>query len=234
MMMENKGLHIGIILDGNRRYARKHGKRPWEGHVAGAEKVKEAIGWAKELGVRELTLYSFSIENFNRPENEKKEIFRIFKNNLDKLLKDKRLGKEDLRINFIGRLEMFPKEIHDKMKEIMEETKDKQGHIVNFAMAYGGRAEIVDAVRKIAERAADGGLMPGEIDEKTITDNLYLPDEPDMIIRPGGEHRVSNFLIWQSYYSEWYFTDKLWPEFTKKDFKEAIDEFRRRERRFGK
>ena len=226
-------LHIGIILDGNRRYAKKKKIMPWEGHKVGADKVFELLEWGKKLNVSELTLYTFSIENFNRPEKEKKFLFNLFKENMRKLDRGK-LKKDGTRVHFIGRLDMFPEGLYEEMHKLMNDTRDNKDYKINFAMAYGGRAEIVDAVKKISMRVKKGELDETDICEELITSNVYLPDEPDLIIRPGGEKRVSNFLIWQSYYSEWYFTDKLWPEFTKEDFSKAIEEYMIRERRFGR
>jgi tritrans,polycis-undecaprenyl-diphosphate synthase [geranylgeranyl-diphosphate specific] len=151
-----------------------------------------------------------------------------------KRLKEEMLKKNQIRIRFIGRIDMFSDNLRSEMEKLMEKTKDHRKYTINFAMAYGGRQEIVDAVKKISKKVSRKELSIDEIDEKTVTENVYLADEPDLIIRPGGEKRVSNFLIWQSYYSEWYFTDKLWPEFGKQDLIEAINEFRQRERRFGR
>jgi tritrans,polycis-undecaprenyl-diphosphate synthase [geranylgeranyl-diphosphate specific] len=227
-------MHIAIILDGNRRYAKKLGKFPWQGHSEGAKKVKEVMDWCGELGIKELTLYTFSIENFERDEKEKKELMRLFRLSMKDLEKDKRIDERKIRIRFIGRLGMFPGEIQESMRAIMEKTKGNGNYTVNFAMAYGGRAEIVDAAKAICEKVKSGLMDIGDIDEDTVTENLYLSSEPDMIIRPGGEQRVSNFLIWQGNYSEWYYTEKLWPEFTKDDMIMAIEELKRRERRFGR
>jgi tritrans,polycis-undecaprenyl-diphosphate synthase [geranylgeranyl-diphosphate specific] len=232
--MNKKGLHIGIILDGNRRFAKKKNIPIWKGHEYGAKKVEELIKWGRELNIREITLYAFSIENFNRPENEKKEIFKLFKKNFKKILKGEDRTDRKIRINFIGRLDMFPKEIVDEMEEIIEKTRMNKGFKINFAMGYGGRAEIVDAVKKISAKVKKGELRIDDIDEGMVTANLYLSDEPDLIIRPGGEKRASNFLIWQGNYSEWHFSDKMWPEFTEKDLLDAINDFESRERRFGK
>ncbi|MBD3163950.1 di-trans,poly-cis-decaprenylcistransferase [Candidatus Woesearchaeota archaeon] len=228
-----EGLHIGIILDGNRRFAKKKKMAEWRGHSYGAKKVMRLLDWCAELKVRELTLYSFSVENFKRPEKEKAEIFKLFRRHMKRLEKEEKFRKNGIKIRFAGRIGMFPSDITENMKRLMEKTKDNKGLVLNFAMGYGGRAEIVDAVRKICRMVKEGKIDVESVDEQTITSNLYIEDEPELIIRPGGEKRVSNFLIWQGYYSEWHFTDKLWPEFTKKDIKDAIDDFNRRERRFG-
>ncbi|MBI2558640.1 di-trans,poly-cis-decaprenylcistransferase [Candidatus Woesearchaeota archaeon] len=223
--------HIAIILDGNRRYAKKLGMQPWKGHEFGVKKLEELLEWCRELGVKEVTLYSFSTENFKRTKQEKNFLFDIFKNEFNNMKYKGSIFKNRIRVNVIGRLDMFPKDIRKSMKEIMYKTRNHNNFIVNFAMAYGGRQEIVDAFKKIIKETKN--LKPSQIDEELITENLYLKSEPDMVIRPGGETRTSNFLTWQSVYSEFVFLDKLWPEFTKKDLIKCIEEFKRRERRFG-
>ncbi len=224
----NAPKHIAIILDGNRRFSRKHKLVLWKGHELGAKKVEELLDWCYELGVKELTLYSFSTENFNRNEREVGFLMNLFKNQLKRLRDDKRLDKNEIRVNFIGRLALFPKDIQDEMEDIMEKTKKYDKFTVNFAMGYGSRQEIVDAVNKLLKK----GIK--EVGEKEFENYLYLKDAPDLLIRPGGELRVSNFLLWQMAYTELYFTERLWPEFTKKDLIKAIEDFKCRERRFGK
>jgi tritrans,polycis-undecaprenyl-diphosphate synthase [geranylgeranyl-diphosphate specific] len=226
--------HIGIVMDGNRRLARKLMMKPWMGHEWGAKKVEKMFDWCKELGIRELTLYTFSIQNFNRPKEEFDYLMQIFIDNFTKLLNDDRLRKDGIRVNFIGRTWLFPEQVKDKMSELMEMTKDYTNYQVNFAMAYGGREEVIDAVKKIAEQVQQGRLTIEEINEKSFSDCLYMKDEPELIIRTGGEKRTSNFLSYQSAYSEWIFLDKMWPEFERADLEDAICEYRRRERRFGK
>lgn|SRR3989338_3464078 len=226
--MKKGPLHIAIILDGNRRYAQKHKLALWKGHELGAKKVEDLMDWCNELGVKELTLYSFSTENFNRSKNEIDYLMNLFRKQISKLKKDKRLDKNKIRVNFIGRLSLFPKNIQKEMRELMEKTRKNNGFIVNFAMGYGGRQEIVDAVNKLLSKGVK------EIDEKGFEDYLCLKDKPDLLIRPGGEMRISNFLLWQMAYTEFYFTDKLWPEFTKKDLVMAVEDYKKRERRFGK
>lgn len=225
--------HIGIILDGNRRFSKRLMMKPWKGHEWGAEKVEKLLSWASELGIKELTLYAFSVENFNRPKEEFNYLMDLFRKEFDKLREDERLEKEGIRINVIGRLGMFPEDIHQKMDAIMEKTKNNSKHIVNFAMAYGGRAEIIDATKKIAEQIKSGKLKVEEIDDDVFRKNLYIDSDPDLVIRTSGEKRISGFLLWQSSYAEFYFTDKLWPEFEKEDLIEAIEDYSRRERRFG-
>ena len=226
--------HIAIVLDGNRRYATKIGLRPWKGHEYGIKKLDELLRWCRELGVKELTLYSFSTENFNRNKTEKDFLFNIFKREFNKMRYKDEIFKNKIRINVIGRIGMFPHDIRKSIYGVMEKTKKHKKFIINFALAYGGRQEIVDAVKRIAMLAKNNKINPNKIDEGLIEKNLYLKDEPDLIIRPGGEIRTSNFLTWQSTYSEWVFIDKLWPEFTKQDLIECIDDFKRRERKFGR
>ena len=223
--------HIAVILDGNRRYGRKIGLKPWKGHEFGIKKLEQLLEWCRELGIKELTLYSFSTENFKRAKTEKDFLFGIFKREFSKMRYRKDIFENKIKVNVIGRLSMFPQDIRKSMLDIMKKTKKHKNFIVNFAMAYGGRQEIVDAFKEIIRKSRK--LNPDYIDEKMISDNLYLKSEPDLVIRPGGEVRTSNFLTWQSVYSEWVFVDKLWPEFTKKDLIDCIEEFSRRERRFG-
>lgn len=226
--------HIAIILDGNRRFAKKLGLKPWLGHEYGVKKLNQFLEWCQELGIKELTLYSFSTENFSRTKQEKDFLFNIFKKEFNNMKHREDIFKNKIRINVIGRLHMFPKDIQKSIKEIMEKTKNHNNFIVNFAMAYGGRQEIVDSIKKIAQLIKSNKISLSSINENTITKNLYLPREPDLVIRPGGELRTSNFLTWQSVYSEFVFLDKLWPEFTKGDLIKCIEEFNKRERRLGK
>jgi len=226
--------HIGIVLDGNRRFSKRLMMKPWKGHEWGAEKVAELLTWADELNVEELTLYAFSIENFNRPKEEFEYLMKLFIKEFKKSATDERIHKNQIRINFIGRLNLFPKDVQDSMQELMSVTKKYSRRRVNFAMAYGGRTEVVDAARKIAEQVKEGKIDVDQINEEIFKNNLYMPSEPDLIIRTGGEQRTSNFLLYQGAYSEWIFLQKMWPEFTKEDFTECIAEYGRRERRFGR
>ncbi|MEM4267329.1 MAG: polyprenyl diphosphate synthase [Candidatus Woesearchaeota archaeon] len=232
--MESVPKHIAIIMDGNRRFSRRLLMKPWKGHEWGAKKVEQVIEWCREFNIRELTLYTFSIQNFNRPKEEFDYLMKIFNENFDKLTMDKRLSEHKIRIRFIGRLSMFPENIYKKMQNLMELTRNNDEYTLNFAMAYGGREEVIDAVRRIADDVKKGLINPGEIDEIVVERSLYMKDEPDLIIRTGGEKRISNFLSYQSAYSELYFIDKMWPEFEKEDFIAALQEYSKRERRFGR
>lgn len=226
--------HIGIIMDGNRRFSKRLMLKPWKGHEWGAKKVENVLKWCKELGIRELTLYTFSVQNFNRPKDEFDHLMNIFKKNFDKLMDEKKADEYGVRINVIGRLWMFPEDVQERLYKVMEQTKNNDKYILNFAMAYGGREEVIDAVQKIAQKVKKGELDIKDINAETFSDALYLKDEPELIIRTGGERRTSNFLPWQSTYSEWLFIDKMWPEFEKEDFIMAIDDYKNRKRRFGR
>lgn len=226
--------HIAIILDGNRRFAKRLMLKPWKGHEWGAEKVEKLFEWCCELDIKELTLYTLSLENLNRPKEELDYLINIFKNEFTKILSDERIDKNEVRINFIGRLWMLPADLQDIMQKIMKKTEKYGKHIVNFAMAYGGRAEIIDAAKRIAEKVAHGQLDLDKVNEEVFSQHLYLESKPELIIRTGGEKRISGFLLYQGDYAELCFVDKLWPEFEKADLVNAINDYSDRERRFGR
>jgi undecaprenyl diphosphate synthase len=226
--------HVGFILDGNRRFAKKLMLKPWKGHEWGADKFEKILDWCHEFGIKELTAYIFSIQNFNRPKQEFDYLMKLVLESAEKVFHDERVDNYGIRINFIGRIHLFPKEVRDVIDKLMERTKHNSNYIVNFAFGYGGREEVIDAVKKISEKIKSGDLDVKDINEEVFSENLYITDEPEMIIRTGGEHRTSNFLIWQSHYSEWFFVDKLWPEFEKEDFVRCLQEYSDRERRFGR
>ena len=226
--------HIGIILDGNRRFAKRLMLKPWQGHEWGAQKVEKLLDWCREYGIHELTLYAFSIENFHsRPKQEFDYLMDLFEKEFVRLKIDERIAKYGVRINFIGRIWLFPPKIKKTMDELMESTKQHNKYIINFAMAYGGKSEIVDAAKKIAEQVKQGKLNIDEINEELFAQNLYIKSEPEMIIRTGGEKRTSNFLNYQAAYSEWFYVEKLWPEFEKEDFVQCLEEYKTRHRRMG-
>lgn len=230
--------HIAIILDGNRRFAKKLMLKPWMGHDWGRKKVEKFLDWCVELGIREVSLYAFSVENFSRPKEEFDYIMKLFRETCTDLRTDPRLqekGKKlGIRIRFLGRLGMFPADIEQLMRELVENTAKNTGLIVNFCMAYGGRQEIADAAQRMATDVKDGKISPGDVNEETFKSYLYMADDPDLIIRTGGEQRLSGFLLYQSSYSELFFLGKMWPEFEKEDLLQVIEEFKQRERRFGK
>lgn len=226
--------HIAIILDGNRRFSKKLMLKPWMGHEWGARKVEKLFEWCKEFSIKELTLYAFSLDNFDRPKKEFNYLMDVFRKEFTNLLHDKRVDEDKININIIGRIWKFPRDLQRLFRKNMERTKNYNNYIINFAMAYGGRAEVIDAVKKIAEQVKDGKLDIDKINEETFCENLYFNDNVDLIIRTGGEKRISDFLPMQGAYAELIFLDKLWPEFEKEDFKECIEEYSKRERRFGR
>lgn len=223
----NEIQHLAIVLDGNRRFAKRLLLEPWRGHEMGAEKIENLFDWAKEVGIKQVTLYCFSIENFNRPEKEKNFLINLFKKEFRKYLGSEKLKENGIKIRFIGERKRFDNELQELMNRVELETEKNSKFIFNFCMAYGGRQEIVDACRKIAENKE-------EINEENLKKNLWLSSEPELIIRTGGEKRMSNFLTFQSAYSEWIFLDKTWPEFEKEDLISCVNDFKNRERRFGK
>jgi len=219
--------HVAIIMDGNGRWARRKGLPRVIGHKKGAEVVENVVRWSAEFGIKYLTLYTFSTENWKRPKEEVEYLFSLLIEKLE--AKTSELIKENVRLRFMGRLEDLPEKLKNKCRETEEATKVERWINLIIALNYGGRAEIVDAVRKILKEGAT------EVNEESFRKYLYLPDvpDPDLIIRTSGEMRLSNFLLWQSAYSELYFTEKLWPDFTKDDFTKALEDYSKRERRFG-
>tara|TARA_Y100000034_G_C6734705_1_gene325713 strand:- start:86 stop:781 length:696 start_codon:yes stop_codon:yes gene_type:complete len=227
--------HVGIILDGNRRYARSLGLRTLDGHSQGADKVQQLIEhWALELGIKELTLYTFSMQNFKRAKSEVNYLMDLFVKFFKKFMKLIKEKKRNIKINFIGRIHLFPKRVQEVMKEIINLTKKNSKLVVNFAMGYGGREEIVDGIKHLVKDVKEKKVSEESIDEKLFTNYLGLQHEPDLIIRTGGDRRTSNFLMWQSSYSEWFFLDKFWPQIEKEDLVKVLEEFNARERRFGR
>ena len=221
--------HMAVIMDGNRRFAKANNLMPWQGHKKGGQKLKDFLKWCDELGVKEITLYAFSMQNFNRTKEEIEYLFDLFNNYLDEIFNSKELIEKKVRINFIGRINLFPEEIRSKMIRLMDVTKNFSDRIINVAMAYGGRTEIIDAVNKIIDESKSQ-----HITEDEFSKYLYMSSEPDIIIRTGNVVRTSNFLPWQAIYSEWFFLDKMWPEITKDDLLNIINKFNSRERRFGR
>jgi len=231
-----KPQHIGVILDGNRRFARKKGLDAKEGHVFGAQKVEELLNWSWKIGIKIITIYAFSTENFSRAPEEVKRIMELLVEKLHRLKNEPLIVKNKVKVKVIGRRETLPDKINKSIDEIEESTKDYDNFQLNIAISYGGRAEIVDAVKKVIEKVQKNELSLEEVDEKLIGEHLYtkgLPD-PDLIIRTSGEERLSGFLLWQSAYSELYFTDIYWPAFRKIDLWRAIRIYQQRERRYGK
>ena len=230
--MENIPQHIGFIMDGNGRWAKKRAMPRNFGHNKGADVFKKAINWCRELGVKCATFYAFSTENWSRPADEVKGIMDL----LRRYLKDIRASAdENIRIIILGDITPFDKDIRSELIDIMQTSKDNTGFIVGIALNYGGRAEICAAARALAEKCSRGEITPEDITEELIEGYMYTSEMPplDLVIRPSGEQRLSNFLIWQAAYAEFVFMDTLWPDFTKKDLEYAIREYAGRHRRFG-
>jgi tritrans,polycis-undecaprenyl-diphosphate synthase [geranylgeranyl-diphosphate specific] len=210
---------------------------PWLGHEKGAQKVEELLDWCLKLDVKSVTLYAFSTENFRRTSDEVQEIMRIAEQRFRTLLTDERIRKDKIRVKVIGRVGLLPESLQQLIGTVEKSTENYTEHFLNFAFAYGGRAEIVDAARKIAEEVHDGKLDPKNVDEKTFEQHLYtshMPQQdPDLIIRTSGEARLSGFLLWQSAYSELCFLDVYWPDFRVIDLLRAVRTFQRRKRRYG-
>jgi undecaprenyl diphosphate synthase len=226
--------HVAIIMDGNGRWAKRRNRPRLYGHKVGVESVQAIVESAMELGVEVLTLYAFSTENWKRPEDEVGGLMGLLKNYLQKELA--RMLKNRIRLTCIGDIQKLPSDVRQVLKQAMDETAENDKFTLNLALSYGGRAELILAIRSIAEEVASGALTSNEIDEGLIDNHLYtaeLPD-PDLLIRTGGEARLSNFLLWQASYAEIYFTDVMWPEFRKEAFTQAIIEYQGRERRFGR
>jgi len=225
--------HVAIIMDGNGRWARARGLSRTQGHMEGVKRVEEIIKTARALGIKFLTVYAFSTENWNRPSDEVSMIMRTFIAVLGQ--KAKELGENGIRINFIGRRQGIPNEVLKAMDDAVRLTREHTTMTLNIAFNYGARAEIVDAVKSIVARVHEGQIKAGAIDEQIISAHLYTrgqPD-PDLLIRTSGEERISNFLLWQLSYAELYFTDKYWPEFTEEEFHKALSTYAQRERRWG-
>ena len=228
--------HVGIIMDGNRRFAEALGLGDiGMGHVAGQERLETVLDWCLELGIRVLTVFAFSTENFERADDERELLMELFEHNFRKMADDERVHKNQIRVRVIGHLELLPRGVQDAARHVMERTRDYDGYRFNVAVAYGGRQEIVDAVRRVAADVRDGRLAEEAITAETIQDRLYAPDvpDPDFIIRTSGEERISNFLLWQLAYAELYFADVCWPDLNKLEFLRAIGEYQRRQRRYG-
>ena len=208
------------------------------GHMAGADTVENLLEWCHEIGIKTITLYVLSTENFDRANDELEEIFSLLSERFEKLLSDERIKRFQIRVTALGKLELLSPRIRELLRAIEENTKQYSGHYLNIAIAYGGRAEIVDSVRKIATYVQEGKLKPEDITQKTIEQSLYTSHlenpEPDLVIRTSGEERLSGFLLWQSAYSELVFQDEYWPDFRKIDLMRAVRTYQRRARRFGR
>lgn len=226
--------HIVIIMDGNRRWAKEKGLDTKLGHKAGAETLEKIASYANEIGLKYLTVYAFSTENWKRTKEEVGALMVLLRNYLDKFLNRESL--RNVKIRVLGNIEnLDDKGLKDSINKIVEKSKNNTGLTLNIAFNYGGRDEIVRAVKNIAEKVKKDELTLEQIDEHLVSDNLYTANEPepDLLIRPGGELRISNFLLWQLAYTEFLFIDKYWPDFSEEDLLEAIATFEKRNRKFG-
>ena len=229
--------HVAIIMDGNRRYSKLQGNmNAIEGHKRGVDTLENVLEWCIDLGIDIVTVYAFSTENFKRSEDEVKDLMKLFVDSFLSISTNKKIHKNEVRLQAVGKLDLFPEDVRDAIKDAEQSTEKYNKRLINIAMGYDGRIEIVDAFKKIAQQVKDGEIEPEEIDEKMINDNLYTAglEDPNLVIRTSGEERLSGFLLWQSSYSELYFTDSLWPELRKVDFLRAIRSYTQRQRRFGK
>ncbi|MBQ3005250.1 MAG: isoprenyl transferase, partial [Clostridia bacterium] len=227
--------HIGIIMDGNGRWAKQRGLKRTEGHKEGAKVFKRICEYASDIGIKYLTFYAFSTENWKRPPEEVSVIMDIFRDYLGEAQdRQEENRQKQLRMRFIGIKEGIPEDIQILMDQLEKNSDDKNKTVVNLAINYGGRAELVNAVKKIGTKVAKGELKAEDINEELISSNLYTADQPDpdIIIRPSGEYRLSNFMIWQAAYSEFWFSDVLWPDFTEEHLNEVLRDFEKRNRRF--
>ena len=225
--------HIAIIMDGNGRWAKQRGKVRVFGHEQGARSVKEVTECCAELGVKYLTLYAFSTENWKRPKLEVQTLMKLLISSLRKEIKG--LMENDIRLSAIGNLEALPKKVHEELIHVIEETKSNKRMTVTLALSYGSREEITHAIKEISAKVKNNIISPEKIDESIINEHLYTRNLPevDLLIRTSGEQRISNFLLWQIAYAEMYFSEVLWPDFSKENLYEAIVNYQNRERRFG-
>ena len=226
--------HVAIIMDGNGRWAAQRNLPRVEGHRRGAESVREVLRCASKLGIRHLTLYAFSVENWNRPKEEVDTLMKFLARYLK--TEQQEMNQNNVRLRAIGQLDRLPGFVREQLDATIASLDQNTGTTLNLALSYSARTELVDAARAIAAKAKSGEMAPADIDEQTLSDHLYTagtPD-PDLLIRTSGEMRVSNFMLWQISYAELVVTERLWPDFGEADFRAALEEFAARDRRFGK
>lgn len=227
--------HLAIIMDGNRRAARQLGAIPTVGHMLGRDKLEEVLDWCLELDIRVLTVYAFSTENFNRDNEEVQLLMDLFEKNYRDLADDERVHQHKIKVQTIGRLDLLPEPVQEAARHAEERTKDHDQFHLNVAVAYGGREELIGAMRQIARKVQTNEMAPDDITADTVQQHLYTGDlpDPDLVLRTSGEERISNFLLWQAAYAELYFADVYWPDLRKKDFLRAIRSYQQRQRRYG-
>jgi len=226
--------HVAIIMDGNGRWARKLNKERFIGHNTGINSVRESLDISIELGIKTLTLYAFSIENWKRPKNEVNALMSLLSNTIEKELTN--IQENNIKLNVIGNLDLLPKNTRDKLLDGVKKTNNNDGLNLNLAVSYGAKQEMIRAVKLISDKVKKNIISQENIDEDTINEHLYTRNSKnvDLLIRTGGEYRISNFLLWQISYAELNFQDVLWPDFKKKHFLNAIIDYQKRTRRFGK
>ncbi|KXA98585.1 hypothetical protein AKJ39_01545 [candidate division MSBL1 archaeon SCGC-AAA259J03] len=221
-------LHVGVIPDGNRRYAQEKGLSKAEAHALGAEKVEDLLEWSLDLGIRYVTTYAFSTKNFKRPDEEREALMEIYSEKFREIARDERIHENEVQVRAIGRKRLFPPGVRSAIRVAEEATCGYDRFHLTIGIGYGGRAEIVDAVRKLCRRVTRGDLSVDEIDEGRLNSAMYYPSlpDPDLVIRTSGEKRISGFLLWQAAGSKLHFVDKYWPEFGKQDFMNAIGDWK--------
>jgi undecaprenyl diphosphate synthase len=226
--------HIAIIMDGNGRWAKQKGKLRVFGHENGAKAVKQVVEACAELGIKNLTLYAFSTENWKRPKLEVQTLMKLLISSLKKEIKT--LRKNNIKLNAIGNLKDLPVKVYQELNDVIERTKNNDRITLTLALSYGSKDEIINTIKQISIKVKNNIISPENIDESVINEHLYTRNLPnvDLLIRTGGEQRISNFLLWQIAYTELYFTNVFWPDFTKKHLYETIINYQQRERRFGK
>ena len=234
VLSKNLPKHIAIIMDGNGRWAKQQGMMRAFGHENGTKSVRQTVEACAELGIENLTLYAFSTENWNRPKLEVQTLMKLLVSSLKKEIKT--LLDNNIKLSAIGNLDTLPKKVHKELLEVIEQTNSNTRMTLTLALSYGSREELLNTVKEISIKVKNNIISPEKIDESIINEHLYTQNLPDvdLLIRTSGEQRISNFLLWQIAYAELYFTSVLWPDFTKKHLYEAIIEYQKRERRFGK
>jgi len=236
LRQEDMPKHVAITMDGNRRYARiQRNMSPLDGHKHGKNTLEDFLGWCVDLGIEIITVYAFSSKNFNRPHDEVQGLMKLFKENFEGIAKNKKIHKNEVRVKAVGQLDLLPEDVREAINIAEASTASYNNMLLNIAIGYDGRLEIVDTIKKISGKIKEGELDPEDIDEEIVNENLYTAglDDPNLIIRTSGEERFSGFLLWQASYSELYFCDSYWPAFRKVDFLRALRSYQQRERRFG-
>lgn len=223
--------HIAVMMDGNRRYARFHGDMsPLDGHKHGRNTFEKFLGWCLDLKINIVTVYAFSSKNFNRPSNEVEGLMNLFKENFSGIINNEKIQTNEVRVKVVGQLDMLPDDVRETIDMAEKSTASNKNMLLNIAIGYDGRLEIINSIKKITEEVKEGKLNLEDIDEKIVNKNLYTAglDDPDLLIRTSGEERFSGFLLWQSSYSELYFCDSYWPAFSKVDFLRALRTYQQR------